>query len=131
MGGTAAIIIVGIQEVHRLEELILEDERSDNDQRTEDIPTPEGACAEAIVDAASVELITHTCADAMPPYQGSNTEGERCEDEEEEQIVHRLLTVILGDLVDLLADVIHHDEIVDTEGEDRENDPLEKSSIGA
>ena len=125
-GGSGNFLIVAlVEKVHRLEELMEEDERSDTDQSAEDVPTPEGARAESVRNAALVDLCTHTLTDAMEPDQVGDAEGDGGEDEGEEQEIHGLLAIFRGYDIDLFADVIHGDEGIDTERDDAENDVLQ------
>ena len=58
------------------------EKRADDDERAEDAPQPEGACAEAVVDTAAGKLGADTGGHFVVPDEGHDAEGEPREQEE-------------------------------------------------
>ena len=80
--------------VHCLKELIAEYERTDNDECAEDIPAAVVACAELAVKSAAGELAAYSGAELVMPDKIAYAESERTDNENEQPVVHGLLTVI-------------------------------------
>ena len=91
---SALRIEVCVECVHCPEELIAEYERTDNDECAEDIPAPVVACAELAVKSAAGELATYSGAELVMPDKIAYAESERTDNENEQPVVHGLLTVI-------------------------------------
>ena len=80
-------------------------QRTDYDQRTENIPTPERTCAKDVRNASALELVADSALDLMIPNDRSDTECKPRENEIKQAIVHCLFAVIsAGDDVDIGAD---------------------------
>lgn len=126
----AVCVVAAGDVVHSLDDLVGVDVRTNNDQAAENIPEPESGSAEIGLHAAGTSLIADTLGNLMEPDEGENTTGNFLEEEEDQAIVHCLLTVASGSChVDVFTDTGPHNDIVDTAGQDTENDELPESSL--
>ena len=57
--GSAELIVALRQQIHALEELVVEDEGPNDDHGAQDAPEPEGGSAEGIVHIAAGQLINN------------------------------------------------------------------------
>ena len=126
---SASFVVVGVEFVHRLEELVPIDERSDEDQRAEDIPAPERAFAELVVDAAGLQFVADTSADTAVPHEIRDAERDGREEQNEKQIVHRFFTVVFRDEIDLFADVVKNHQVVDAESDETQEKVFRQTSV--
>lgn len=100
-------------------------------QRTEEAPAPEGACAEAVVDVAAAKLSTDSFGDVVIPKQGDNAEGQPAEDEGNQAEVHGLSAVMgRSDGIDIRADGGHNHKPVNTKGQDGQQNVLQQTAVG-
>lgn len=115
---SALRIEVCVERVHCLKELIAEYKRADNDERAEYIPAPEVTCAELAVKSAASELAAYSRAELVMPDEITYAEGKRTDNENEQPIVHGLLTVIAAAYnIGFFRDVGKNDKRVNAEGQ--------------
>lgn len=128
---SAVDVVVFRQQIHRLEQLVQIHQRSNDDQTSQYIPTPEGAGAKAVGNAAGSQVVADSCGKLMVPYNGVNAQSEPGENEGHQAKMHGLLAVIPGsDQVDIAADAGHQDNGIDAQGDDRQQNGFEQASVG-
>ena len=82
------------------------DKRAYEDQRAQNAPAPEGACAKLIIDAAARQLSADSVGNLMAPDKGHNAQRQPGEDEQNQAVVHGFLAVVSAcDRIDIRADV--------------------------
>ena len=124
-------VVVFGKEVHRLEQLVQIDERAHGDERAEDLPSPEGARAEGITDAAAVELSADPRTDPVVLDEHADTQRQPAHEKDEQAEVHGLLAVVTArDGVDVRTHRRHDDKAVDAEGDDGQEDVLDEAAVG-
>ena len=125
-------VVVGVDGVHGLEEFVEVDERSYDDQGSENTPTPEGAATYATPLGASELLVADSVADSGNPHQRRNAKGKPGEEEIDEAIVHGVLAVTtLCHQVDLFGNVREEHDGINAQRDDVEKDELQEASLGA
>ena len=87
-------IIVFVEFVHGFEELMVEDKRSYNYQRTEKSPTPEISSPEGVRYSAIVKFVAHARTNVAPPNKGVDAQCEPRKDEENQTEVHGMPVVV-------------------------------------
>ena len=109
---TDLIVALGDQ-VHRLEELVHEDQRTNTRPAEKDIEDPEGTGAEGVADTSLCELVTDTVAGVVVPEERNDTQRHAAEQHSQEP-VHGVLPVSrLSDRIQIAADTAHDDERLD------------------
>lgn len=68
-------VVVAIHKVHRLEEFVVENERSDYNQRAEESQTPKSSCTYAERKGSGAEFISDSVANSVHPYQRGDAQG--------------------------------------------------------
>ena len=125
----AFLVVVSVNVVSSLEQLVGEDERSNAaEEGAEEAPAPEGAAVEFGVHATTTSLVTIALSDTCIVNPSIDTQGDGSQDEEYQPEVLGGLAVFTG-LVDLLNEVIVHNETIDTASDCRKEPILNPSSV--
>ena len=125
-------VISTVDKIHRLKKLVEINERADNEQRSEEIPAPEGIGAETVINPPKEQFIAYTVRQFVEPHKRGDPAGDTGEQEENQSIMHRMLPVTPGcNLVDFLGDVAFDDQSVNAEGDEGKEDVLAKSAVGS
>jgi len=128
---SAHAIVVLAQEVQGLADSVLIDEGSDDNEGAEDVPQPEGAGVEGVVDAAAGKLVADAVAQAVIPHKGSDAEGDYGEDKGHQAEVHGLLAIVTGgDGVGVNTGLGVEIEHVNAKGDDGKQNELDKTAVG-
>lgn len=110
------LVIVLIDQVHTLEEFVQENERTDKDKGTEEVPSPESPGADVIWDISGSQFITHSVAYPVIPDKRDYAKRQPAENEEHETIMHRVLSITgRCDLIDFFGNMGHNDKSINTE----------------
>lgn len=127
----AVHVVVLVQLVHSLEHLVQVNQRADADQATQNVPQPEGACAEVIGDTTTLQFATDTVGNSVIPNDTSDTAGDGSYDEHQQAEVHGLLAIVSGsNNVDLVGYGRHNYQGVNTAGNDGQQNGLQQTLIG-
>lgn len=128
---SAVNIVVSAKLVHRLAELSHINERSYDNQRSENTPAPVGTGAEAVIDTAALKLAAYAVRHLVLPNDTGDAKGDRCEKKEDQAKVHSLLAVISRcDRVEILTDTGIKYNTIDTERDNCEQNCLHQISVG-
>lgn len=101
---SASFVVVLAHKVSSFEELVHVNEGSYENHRAENVPKPVVCAGEFVIDTSSRKLRTDPVGDLMRPNDAGDAAGEGVDKEEEQAVVHGLLSVITAcDGIDVAA----------------------------
>ena len=128
--GHLPLIVRGVDQIHRLHQFVRVNERADDNQGAQDIPSPVCAGAEVVIDFAGDEFVPDAVGKPMEPHQGCNSQREPGKDEENPEVMHRFLSVPGGgNDINVFRNVAEHHETIDAKGDEGEEEILRKASV--
>src|SRR5699024_10503543 len=80
--------VVTAKIIHRVQPLVIENPRPNNDEDSEDSPTPVGARRDGLRQAATALLATNASRGFVVPNQMGDSESNRANEEEHEPEIH-------------------------------------------
>ena len=102
--------------IHCLEPFMQINKRPNTTQSAEQIPKPKLCSAKRIGNSPASQFPADPGRNSMLPGDQADPQSERCDDKQQQTIVHRLSPVITErDDIDIPGKRVHDREIVDTE----------------
>lgn len=99
-------VVILAYKVHRFAKLVDIDERTDENDREKHAEYPEIGSAEGIRQTAAHKLVPYAFGQLVEPYQGSDPERKRTDEEKHKAGVHGLFAVVTcGDGVDRIRNI--------------------------
>ena len=116
-------VVMSVYGVHGFEELVVVNEGTYDNQRSQYAPSPEGATTYATMLSTCELFVADSIADLGHPNQRNDTQREPREDEKYQTIVHGMLAVTtLGDQIDFLRHVREKHDGIDSQCNNTQQD---------
>ena len=123
-------VVTGREQIHCLTQLVNVNERSYNDEGPQNIPQPVASGSKAVRNAAPSEFAANSGRYPVEPDKIGDAERDRPHKEEEQTVVHRLLSVVAaGDQIDVRGNAGIENDGIDPKRHNAQQDQLEQSSV--